>query len=67
MTPYQKKRILQLVIPLIILAIVDRIHPGLAKGLLVFATISIAAYCFINDDKPWARRILNKPKSWWMK
>lgn len=64
MTPHQKKRILQLVIPLAVLLLLEKISPGLGRGLLAFGTLALVVYCFVNDDKPWARRILNKPKSW---
>jgi hypothetical protein len=67
MTPHQKKRILQLVIPLAILLLLEKIMPGLGLASLKLGTLAFVTYCFVNDDKPWARRILNKPKSWWMK
>jgi hypothetical protein len=66
MTPHQKKRILQLTIPLAGLLLLEQIRPGLGRGFLAFGTLALVVYCFVNDDKPWARRILNKPKSWWM-
>jgi hypothetical protein len=67
MTPHQKKRILQLAIPLLIILGLEQIHRGLGRAVLAAGTFSFVVYCFVNDDKPWARRILNKPKSWWMK
>ena len=67
MTPHQKKRILQLILPLAGLFLLDKILPGLGRAVLVVGTIALVFYCFVNDDKPWARRILDKPKSWWMK
>ena len=65
LTPHQRKRILQLVIPLAVLLIAEKIHNGLGRTILGLGTISFVLYCFINDDKPWARRILNSPKKWW--
>jgi hypothetical protein len=70
MNSHQKKRILQLAIPLLIglavVLILEHIHRGLGRAVFVVGPLSIAVYCFINDDKPWARQILNRPKSWWM-
>jgi hypothetical protein len=65
LTPHQRKRILQLVIPLSVLFIAEKIHNGLGRAILGFGSISLVVYCFVNDDKPWARRILNSPKKWW--
>jgi hypothetical protein len=53
------------VIPLAVLLIADKIHKGLGTAILGLGTISLVVYCFANDDKPWARRILNSPKKWW--
>lgn len=66
MTPHQRKRILQLLIPLLVLLAAEKLHKGLGRALLSIGTVGLVLYCFINDDKSWARRILNKPKSWWM-
>jgi hypothetical protein len=63
--PRQRKQILQLVIPLFVLLIAEKIHKGLGTAILGFGTISLVAYCFVHDNKPWARRILNSPKKWW--
>jgi hypothetical protein len=65
LTPHQRKRILQLVIPLSVLLIAEKIHNGLGRAILGFVMISLVVYCFVNDDKPWARSILNSPKKWW--
>jgi hypothetical protein len=65
LSPHQRKRILQLVIPLAVLLIADKIHKGLGTAILGLGTISLVVYCFVNDDKPWARHILNSPKKWW--
>ena len=65
LSPHQRKRILQLVIPLLILLALERIHRGLGRAVLTLGTLSFVAYCFVNDDKGWARRILNSPKKWW--
>ncbi len=65
LSPRQRKRILQLVIPLLILLALERIHRGLGRAVLTLGTLSFVTYCFVNDDKGWARRILNSPKKWW--
>lgn len=65
LTPHQRKRILQLLIPLLILLALEKVHRGLGRAVLAIGTISFATYCFVNDDKAWARRILNAPKKWW--
>jgi hypothetical protein len=65
LTPHQRKRILQLVIPILILLALDKIHRGLAQTVVTIGTLSFVTYCFVNDDKAWARRILNSPKKWW--
>jgi len=51
---------------LLILGVADRIHRGAGKAILTIGTMSYVLYGFWNYDKPWARRMLNKPKSWWM-
>jgi hypothetical protein len=66
MTTHQIKRVLLLLIPLAVVLLLDRISPGLGRGLVAFGAFALVVYCFANYDKPWARRILNKPKSWWM-
>jgi hypothetical protein len=65
LTPHQRKRILQLLIPLLILLALEKVHRGLGRAVLTIGTISFVTYCFVNDDKAWARRILNAPKKWW--
>jgi hypothetical protein len=65
MTPHQRKRILQLLIPFLIVLAADKIHPGAGKAILTIGTLSLVAYCVVNSDKPWARRILDSPKKWW--
>jgi hypothetical protein len=65
LSPHQRKRILQLLIPLLILLALERIHRGLGQVVLTLGTLSFVVYCFVNDDKAWARRILNSPKKWW--
>ena len=65
LTPHQRKRILQLVIPVLFLLALERIHRGLGRAVLTIGTLCYVTYCFINDDKAWARRILDSPKKWW--
>ena len=65
LTQHQRKRSLQLVIPIVILLALEKIHLGLGQAVLTIGTLSFVVYCFVNDDKPWARRILNSPKKWW--
>ena len=65
LTPHQRKRILQLLIPLLILLALEKVHRGRGRAVLTIGTISFVTYCFVNDDKAWARRILNTPKKWW--
>ncbi len=65
LTAHQRKRILQLLIPLLILLTLEKVHRGLGRAALNLGTISFVTYCFVNDDKAWARRILNAPKKWW--
>jgi hypothetical protein len=43
----------------------EKVHRGLGRAVLTLGTISFVTYCFVNDDKAWARRILNAPKKWW--
>lgn len=65
LTPHQRKRILQLLVPLLSLLALEKVHRGLGRAVLTLGTISFVTYCFVNDDKAWARRILNAPKKWW--
>jgi hypothetical protein len=45
LTPHQRKRILQLVIPLSVLLIAEKIHNGLGRAILGFGMISLVVYC----------------------
>lgn len=69
LSPHQRKRIAQLiayvVIPVLFLVGLDWLHRGLGRLVLGLCTGGFVIYCFVNDDKPWARRILNEPKKWW--
>jgi len=65
LSAHQRKRILQLVIPLLVLLVLEKINRGLGGAVLTLGTLSFVTYCFINNDKAWARRILNSPKKWW--
>jgi hypothetical protein len=51
-------------IPLVVLAL-ERIHQGLGRLVLTIAIPAYVGYIFVNDDKLWARRILDRPKRWW--
>jgi hypothetical protein len=65
MTPFQKKRVLQLAVPLLILLIAEKIHRGAGSAIVQISIVFLVVYCFINSDKSWARRILSSPKKWW--
>ena len=69
LSQHQRKRIAQLiayvVIPSLVLMALERIHRGLGRLVFGLSTGGFLVYCFVNDDKPWARRILNEPKKWW--
>lgn len=51
---------------LLLLTIAEQIHRGAGRAIFQISFLSYLTYLFWNMDKPWARRILNKPKSWWM-
>lgn len=52
MTPHQKKRTLQLVIPLGVVLLLEKISPGLGRGLLAFGTVALVVYCFVTMTSP---------------
>jgi predicted permease len=69
LSPHQRKRITQLIVyvgvPALVMMALAKISPGLLRLISTIALPSFVIYCFVNDDKPWARRILNSPKKWW--
>jgi hypothetical protein len=69
LSPHQLKRITQhisieMITSVVVLAL-EWIYQGLGRLDLTIAIPAYVGHPFVNDDKPWARRILDRPKRWW--
>ena len=62
----RKRFFTALLVGLLVLLAADRIHKGSARFIVGAGTLGYVLYGFWHYDKPWARRMLNTPKSWWM-